>query len=66
MKRGNLLSERHNLLSETRDDTESGNKYDDYSTMPPLISEEEMDEMPSCDKFDDEPMSTEMKLVILI
>ena len=35
----NVLSETHNLLAETRDDTESGNKYDDNSTMPPLISE---------------------------
>ena len=35
---GNLLSETHNLLSETRDDTESGNESDDDSTMPPLIS----------------------------
>ena len=25
------------LLSETRDNTESGNKYDDNSTLPPLI-----------------------------
>ena len=36
---GNLLSETQNLLSETRDNTESSNKYDDNSTMPPLISE---------------------------
>ena len=28
------------LLSETRDDTESGDKSDDNSIMPPLISEE--------------------------
>ena len=41
-------------------------RYDDYSTMPPLISEEEMDEMPSCDKFDNEPMSKEMTVVSLI
>ena len=37
---GNLLSETYNLLSETRDDEEIGNKYDDVSNMPPLISEE--------------------------
>ena len=36
----NLLSEAHNLLSETRDNAESGNGSDDDSTMPPLISEE--------------------------
>ena len=36
---GNLSSETHNLLSEIRDNTERGNKSDDYSTMPPLTSE---------------------------
>ena len=34
----NLLSETHHLLSENCHDAESGNKYDDNSTMPPLIS----------------------------
>ena len=42
---GNLLSETQNILSETRDDTESGNKYDDDSAMPQLISKAEMDAM---------------------
>ena len=42
---GNLWSETHHLLSETHDDTEIFNKYDDDSTTPPLISEEEMDAM---------------------
>ena len=37
---GVLWSETQNLLAETRDNTESGNKYDDDSTIPPLISEE--------------------------
>ena len=37
--------ETQNLLSKTRNGTESGNKYDNNSTMPPLISEEEMDAM---------------------
>ena len=37
---GNLLSETKNLLSETHDDAESGNKYDDDSTMPTLFNEE--------------------------
>ena len=32
-KEGNLLSETQNLLSETCDDTESGNRSDDNSTM---------------------------------
>ena len=35
---GGLLSEMQYLLAETRDNTESGNEYDDDSTMPPLIS----------------------------
>ena len=42
---GILISETQNLLSETCDDTESSNKSDDNSTMPPLTSEEEMDAM---------------------
>ena len=44
-EKGNVLSETQNLLSETRDDTESGSKYDGDSTLPQLISEEEMDTM---------------------
>ena len=36
----NLLSETQDLLSETCDDAESGNKYDEDSTMPPSIIEE--------------------------
>ena len=32
--------EEGNLLSENRDDAESGDKYDDNSIMPPLIREE--------------------------
>ena len=32
--------EEGNVLSETRDDAESGDKSDDDSVMPPLISEE--------------------------
>ena len=37
--------EEGDLLSENRDDTESGNKYDDDSAMPQLISKAEMDAM---------------------
>ena len=41
---GNIITLAHfeegGLLSETRDDTGSGNKYDDNSNMPPLISKE--------------------------
>ena len=36
---GDLLSETQNLLSETLENVERGNKSDEYSTMPPLISE---------------------------
>ena len=38
------------LLSETREDAESGDKYDDNSIMPTLISEEEMNVMDSVDE----------------
>ena len=55
-----LLSETQNLLFETHDDKESGNEYDDDSTLPPLLSEEEMDTMSSFDESDAEPMSTEL------
>ena len=37
---GDLLSESHNLLSETQDDMESGNESDGESTLLLLISEE--------------------------
>ena len=46
---GGLLSETHNLLSETLDDMESGKKSDDDSNLPPLSSEEEIDMMSSGD-----------------
>ena len=52
--------EEGNLLSKPLDDTESGDKSDDDSTMPPLISEEEMDAMDSGDESDDEPISKGM------
>ena len=39
-EKGNLLYKTHNLLPETRDDMENGNKYDDNSSLPSLISEE--------------------------
>ena len=57
---GGLLSEKQNLLAETRDDTESGNELDDNSTMPPLIGENEMDVISSGNESDAEPMSTYM------
>ena len=39
---------------------ESGKKSDEYSTMPPLINEEEIDVMSSGDESDSEPMPTDM------
>ena len=49
-----------NLLSETCDNAERGNNSDGNSIFPPLISEEEMDDMSSGDEYDAEPMYTEM------
>ena len=48
------------LLSETGDDVETGDEYDDDSIMPPLLSIEEMDAMYSGDESNYEPMSTDM------
>ena len=48
------------MLSETRDNTESGNISHEDSTLPPIFSEEEMDLMSSVDDSDAEPMHTEM------
>ena len=53
----NLLSETKHLLSETRDDAEKINKYDDSSTIPSLTSVEEMDAMFSGDESDTELLS---------
>ena len=39
------MFEEGDLLSETRNYTESGNKYDEDSTLAPLVSEKEMDVM---------------------
>ena len=52
--------EEWNLLSETRDYEESGDKSDDNSIMPPLISKEVMDAINSGDDYDDETISTKM------
>ena len=49
-----------NLLSETCDNAESGDKCDDNSIMPPLLNEEEMCVMDSGDEYEDEAMSKEM------
>ena len=52
--------EEGNLPSETRNDTESSNKYDDDLTLTTLIGFEEMDVMSSGNESDAEPMSTDM------
>ena len=49
-----------NLLSETRDDAESGDKSDEDSITSPLLSKREMDVMSSVDESYDELISTEM------
>ena len=48
------------VLSETHDYTEIGNKSDENLTLPPLITEEEMDNMSSGNESDAEPMSMDM------
>ena len=46
------------LLSETRNDAESGDESEDDSIMPPLLSKEEMDTMDYGDESDHDPIST--------
>ena len=48
------------LLSESCNDTENGNKYDEDSTLPQLISESEIDTMSSGNESYAEYMSTDM------
>ena len=61
---GNIITftqfEEENLVSETRNDAESGDKSNDKSIMRPLPSKEEIYAMDSGDESDNEPMSTEM------
>ena len=52
--------EEGSLLSETHNDTKSGNKYDENSTLAPLFSEEERDAMSSGNESDAKHMSTDM------
>ena len=63
-KTGNIFTlaqfEEGNLWSETRNDAEIGDKSYDYSVMPPLLSEEEMDAMDSDNESDDDPISMQM------
>ena len=48
------------LLSETRDDAESSDKFNNNSIMPPLISEDEMNSMDSGNESEDEHVSKDM------
>ena len=51
--------EEGNLLSENHNDAERGDKSDEDSIMPPLLSKEEMDAMDSGNESDDDPLSKE-------
>ena len=52
--------EEGNILTKNRNDVESGDKSDDNSIMPPLLSKEDMDAMYSGDESDNDIISTEM------
>ena len=52
--------EEGNIWTKTRNDAESGDKSDDDSIMPPLLSEEDMDAMDFGDELDHDLISTEM------
>ena len=52
--------EKGNIPTENCNDAESGDKSNDNSIMPPLLSKEEMDAMDSGDKSDRDLISTEM------
>ena len=52
--------EEGNLLSKSHNGTESGDKSDEYSTLPPLTSEAKMDKMSQGNEYDAEPMYTDM------
>ena len=49
-----------NLLLESCNDAESGDKSDDNSTLPPLIIDAEIDEILSGNEYDAEPIPTNM------
>ena len=49
-----------NLILEYHYGTESGDEYDDYLTLPPIINEEEMDRISSGNESDAELMPTDM------
>ena len=61
---GNIITsvqfEEGGLLSETRNDAESGDESDEDSIILPLLSKKEMGVMDSGDESDDDPMYTDM------
>ena len=61
---GNIIMfaqfEERGLLYESHNDAESGDKSDDDSIMPPLLSKEDIDALDCGNESDDEPMSAEM------
>ena len=61
---GNIITftqfEEWNILTKTRNDAESGDKSDDNSIMPPLLSKEEMDAMDSGNESYHDLISTNM------
>ena len=63
-KTGDIITftqlEEGNVLTKTCNNLESGDKSDDDSIIPPLISKEEMDAMDSGDGSDHDLISTEM------
>ena len=48
------------ILTKTRNDAESGEKYDEDSIMPPLLSKEDMDAIDSGNESDHDIISIEM------
>ena len=50
--------EEGNILTETCNDAESGDEYDDNSIIPPLLSKEDMDSIDSGDESDHDLIST--------
>ena len=61
---GNIITltqfEEGKILTKNRNDVEIGDKSDDNSIMPPLLSEEEIDAMDSGDDSDHDLISTDM------
>ena len=61
---GNIIMfaqcEDSNILTKTHNNAESGDKSDDNSIMPSLLSEEEMDAMDSGNESDHDLMSTDI------